>query len=70
MLLNGIESHGAAVDNAVLVLDSVLYGRLDHFVELVPVLPGPDSSGHLSNKDDQEAAEELKRGKLIRLSYL
>lgn len=60
MLLDGIKGDRSAVHDTVLVLDGVLHRRLDHVVELVPVLPGPRSGGHFSDQDNQQAAEELK----------
>lgn len=60
VMLDGIESHSPAVHDTVLVLDGVLHRRLDHAIELVLVLPGPHTGGHLSHKDHQQAAEELK----------
>lgn len=59
-MLDGVECHGTAVHDTVLVLNGVLHRGLDHRVELVLVLPGPHASGHLSHQDDQQAAEELR----------
>lgn len=61
VMLNGIESDSAAVNNIVFILDGVLHRRLDHRVELVPVLPGPNTGGHFSHEDHEQTAEELKR---------